>query len=78
MRRTVYRFYAELKDFLPTGERPRDATNREIVEEALGGSRGDREGRGVASGNPFTVRAPAFIVAGHFAHHMAILRERYL
>jgi hypothetical protein len=34
--------------------------------------------RGVASGNPFTVRALAFISAGHVAHHMKILRERYL
>lgn len=34
--------------------------------------------KGVASGNPFTVRACAFIVAGHVAHHMAILREKYL
>jgi len=33
---------------------------------------------GVASGNPFSVRALAFIVAGHSAHHEAILRERYL
>jgi uncharacterized damage-inducible protein DinB len=33
---------------------------------------------GVASGNRFTVRAMAFIIAGHFAHHTAILRERYL
>ncbi|HYL05777.1 MAG TPA: DinB family protein [Thermoanaerobaculia bacterium] len=33
---------------------------------------------GVASGNTFTVRALAFIVAGHFAHHLAIVRERYL
>lgn len=33
---------------------------------------------GVASGNPFTVRALAFITAGHFAHHYRILRERYL
>jgi hypothetical protein len=34
--------------------------------------------RGVASGNPFTVRALAYIGAGHVAHHMRILRERYL
>jgi hypothetical protein len=34
--------------------------------------------RGVASGNPFTVRAVAYITAGHAAHHMRILRERYL
>ena len=34
--------------------------------------------RGVASGNPFTVRALAYIAAGHVAHHLAIVRERYL
>jgi hypothetical protein len=33
---------------------------------------------GIASDNPFTVRALAFIVAGHLAHHVAILRGRYL
>ena len=32
---------------------------------------------GVASDNPFTVRACAYIAAGHVAHHTAILRERY-
>lgn len=34
--------------------------------------------RGVASGNPFTVRALAFLGAGHVAHHLAIVKERYL
>jgi hypothetical protein len=34
--------------------------------------------RGVASGNPFTVRALAYIVAGHLTHHAKILKERYL
>jgi hypothetical protein len=34
--------------------------------------------RGTAGGNPFTVRALAFITAGHLAHHSRILRERYL
>jgi hypothetical protein len=34
--------------------------------------------RGVASGNEFSVRALAFVTAGHVAHHMRILRERYL
>jgi DinB superfamily len=34
--------------------------------------------RGIASGNPFTVRALAYIAAGHYAHHAAILQERYL
>lgn len=33
---------------------------------------------GIASDNPFTVRALAFITAGHAAHHVAILREKYL
>jgi hypothetical protein len=34
--------------------------------------------RGTASGNPFTARAVAFVLAGHAAHHFAIVRERYL
>jgi uncharacterized damage-inducible protein DinB len=33
--------------------------------------------RGIASGNPFTVRALAHIIPGHVAHHVGILRERY-
>ncbi len=36
------------------------------------------ERRGIASDNPFTVRAIAYIVGGHLAHHIAILHERYL
>jgi hypothetical protein len=32
---------------------------------------------GVASGNRVSVRALAFIIAGHLAHHLKILRERY-
>jgi hypothetical protein len=34
--------------------------------------------RGVASGNPFSVRALAYIAAGHVTHHVRILRERYM
>lgn len=34
--------------------------------------------RGVASGNPFTVRALAYLAAGHVTHHTRILRQRYL
>ena len=34
--------------------------------------------RGIASDNPFTVRALAFLVAGHVTHHLKIVRERYL
>jgi hypothetical protein len=33
--------------------------------------------RGIASGNPFTVRALAHIAAGHVFHHSRIVRERY-
>lgn len=33
---------------------------------------------GIASGNPFTVRALAFIVPGHITHHVRILKEKYL
>ena len=33
---------------------------------------------GVASGNTVSVRALAFIIAGHVSHHVAILEERYL
>src|SRR3982750_199806 len=32
---------------------------------------------GIASDNPFTVRALAFIVSGHVEHHMRVLREKY-
>jgi hypothetical protein len=34
--------------------------------------------RGIASGNPVSVRALAYICAGHVAHHVDILRTRYL
>ena len=33
---------------------------------------------GTASGYPISVRALAYIIAGHEAHHLAIIRERYL
>lgn len=33
---------------------------------------------GIASDNPFTVRALAYIIAGHVTHHTAVIRERYL
>ena len=32
---------------------------------------------GIASGNLVTVNALAYIIAGHVAHHIAILKERY-
>jgi len=33
---------------------------------------------GIASGNPVSVCALAYIIAGHVAHHIAVLQERYL
>jgi hypothetical protein len=33
---------------------------------------------GVASDNPVSVRALAYIIAGHVTHHINVLRERYL
>lgn len=34
--------------------------------------------KGIASDNPFTVRALAFIIPGHAAHHFKILRTKYM
>ncbi len=34
--------------------------------------------KGIASGNPFSVRALAYITAGHCEHHAKVLRQRYL
>jgi hypothetical protein len=34
--------------------------------------------RGLANANPVTVRALAWIIAGHELHHVTVLRERYL
>jgi hypothetical protein len=33
--------------------------------------------RGTANGKPVSVRALAWIIAGHELHHLAVLRERY-
>ncbi|HEY2961232.1 MAG TPA: DinB family protein [Pyrinomonadaceae bacterium] len=33
---------------------------------------------GIASDNPVTVNALAYIIAGHTAHHVNVLKERYL
>jgi uncharacterized damage-inducible protein DinB len=34
--------------------------------------------RGIASGYPFSVRALAWLTAGHVTHHTAIIRTKYL
>lgn len=38
---------------------------------------GNDTASGVASGKPTTVRALAWVIAGHERHHMKILRDRY-
>jgi DinB superfamily len=35
------------------------------------------ERRGTASGHPVSVRALAYIIAGHVRHHVTVLEERY-
>jgi len=49
-----------------------------LPAENLEGAQETWNRTGIASGNPFTVRALAYIIAGHSAHHIAILKERYL
>ena len=44
--------------------------------DSLPGEAWDR--RGIASDNPVTVRALAYICAGHLIHHLEILEARYL
>jgi hypothetical protein len=44
--------------------------------QALPESAWDR--RGTASGKEFTVRALAYLAAGHLEHHLTILKQRYL
>ena len=34
--------------------------------------------KGIASGNPVSVRALAYMIAGHEMHHIKILKEKYL
>jgi uncharacterized damage-inducible protein DinB len=63
-----------LKDLVRDYEMVRDTTLsllRSLPEEAW-------LRRGTASNWPVTVRALAWIIAGHERHHMKILKERYL
>ena len=34
--------------------------------------------RGIANNNPITVRAQAYVIAGHTEHHLDILKSRYI
>jgi DinB superfamily len=63
-----------LKDLLAGYDAQRDATL--TLFRSLPADAWSR--RGTASGNPVTVRALAWIAAGHERHHLKILRERYL
>jgi uncharacterized damage-inducible protein DinB len=38
---------------------------------------GQQTQKGIASGNPVSVRALAYMIAGHELHHIKILKERY-
>jgi uncharacterized damage-inducible protein DinB len=41
-------------------------------------SDGQQTQKGIASGNPVSVRALAYLIAGHEMHHVKILKEKYL
>lgn len=60
----------ELADELVTVRRGNLAVLRRLDAEAW-----DRVG--TASGKPVSVRALAYVMAGHPRHHVAVLRERY-
>lgn len=47
------------------------ALTRSFTEEMLSRT-------GTANGNPLSVRALVYIIAGHEQHHLGILREKYL
>lgn len=55
-----------------------EAVRRATVELFRGFPAAAWDRRGTASGRTVSVRALAHIAAGHLAHHMRILRERYL
>ena len=63
--------YTELVDEFKNVRRSTLSIFKNIPDEAWRRS-------GVASDNPFTVRALAYIIAGHVDHHRKILEERYL
>ncbi|HEV8123933.1 MAG TPA: DinB family protein [Gemmatimonadales bacterium] len=62
--------FTELMQQLADLRRSTVALFRGLEEEAWGR-------RGTASGNPFTVRALAFVIPGHERHHLRVLQERY-
>ena len=65
------RTIADLGDELSAIRQATIALFRHLDPEALAR-------RGTASGNPFTPRALAHVIAGHERHHVAIVKARYL
>ncbi|HEX6747763.1 MAG TPA: DinB family protein [Longimicrobium sp.] len=65
------RAYGSLVDELESVRRATLAFFRSLTPEQA-------RRRGVASSNEVSVRAIAYIIAGHVDHHVRILRERYL
>ncbi|HEY2325360.1 MAG TPA: DinB family protein [Thermoanaerobaculia bacterium] len=61
---------SELAEGLAATRRATMALVRSLNDEAW-------NRRGVASDNPISVRALAWVIAGHERHHVNILRERY-
>ncbi len=69
--RSNQRSFADLINEFATQRRSNVALARSFRDE-------DWDLAGIASDNPVTVRALAFIMAGHVRHHSRILKERYL
>jgi hypothetical protein len=65
------RSIAELAEEFATVRKANVMMFRALSEEAWSRS-------GIASDNPISVRALAYILLGHERHHLRILRERYL
>ena len=69
--RSNSRTFADLIDEFVSQRRSNVALIRSFRQE-------DWNLTGIASDNPVSVRALAFIMAGHVRHHSSILKERYL
>jgi uncharacterized damage-inducible protein DinB len=78
----------EQDDYVPAGGFD-DRTLRDLAEELAAVRQATShlfahldpaalERRGTASGKPISVRALAYIIAGHELHHVGILKTRYL
>ena len=55
-----------------------EAVRRATVRLYEGFSEEESLRKGIASSNPVSVRALAYIIAGHELHHVKILKEKYL